>query len=72
VRRRIGKPSIAGLLVLGVPVIVIVVGLMVPGGTGDTITAIGGALLAFAILVSVGLPNSRMNRPGDQGPFKRD
>lgn len=71
-RNRIGNLSIRGLLVFVVPVLTIVVGLIVRGGTGDTITAIGGALLAFAILIMVGLPNSRMERRGDPGQIKRD
>jgi hypothetical protein len=72
VHRRFRRPSIPALLVIVVPLIAIIVGLVVPGGTGNTITAIGGAALAFGILIDVGIPNSRMNRPGNPGPFKRD
>jgi hypothetical protein len=72
VRRRFRRPSIPAVVVIVVPAIAIVVGVIVPGGNGDTITAIGGAALAFGILIDVGIPNSRMNRPGDPGPFKRD
>jgi hypothetical protein len=72
VHRRFRRPSVPALLVVVVPLIAIVVGLIVPGGTGTTITAIGGAALAFGILIDVGLPNSMMNRPSSPGQIKRD
>lgn len=67
-----GKPSVRDLAVFGVLILAIVVGVIVPGGTGETIDAIAGALLAFAILIKVGLPNSMMRRRGDSGQIKRD
>lgn len=56
-RRRFGKPSIKELVLVAVVVLVIVVGVIVPGGTGETITAIGGALLAFVIIAKFGISN---------------
>ena len=70
--RHIGNFKLSGILFYAVPVLVIVVGVIVPGGAGDTITAVGGFLLAFAILIGVGLPNSMMKRPGRPGQIKRD
>jgi hypothetical protein len=54
VGRRIGKPSIPGLLFYGVLVIAIIVGLLIKGDTGDTIVAIAGVILAMVVVVSIG------------------
>jgi hypothetical protein len=55
VRRRIGRPSVVGLVVYVVLVIGIIVGWVVPGGTGDSILAISAGLLALVIVASIGL-----------------
>jgi len=36
-------------------ILVLVIGVIVPGGVGDTIEVIGGAALAIGILVTVGV-----------------
>ena len=60
-RRRIGKPSIKELVLVAVIVLVIVIGVIVPGGTGDTIVAIGGAVMAFVIICKFGISNPPMD-----------
>jgi hypothetical protein len=55
VRRRIGRPSIPGLLVYVVLIGAMVVGVIVPGGTEDTIVAIAAAFLALAVIGTVGI-----------------
>jgi len=71
-RHLLGEMTIKGRVlfgVLGASVLAIVVGLLVAGGTGTTIVAIGGGLLAFTIICIVGFPNSPMER---RGPWDRD
>jgi len=51
---RIGKLRVAGLVYYGVLIVAVVVGVLVGGGTGTTIAAIGAGLLALTILGSVG------------------
>ncbi len=46
--------SLPGLIFFGVLIVAIVVGVIVGGGTGTTIAAIAGALLAFAIIGAAG------------------
>ena len=55
-RARFGKPTTLGYVVfgiLGVLIVGIVVGVMIGGGTGYTIDAIGGILLVVFILLMV-------------------
>jgi hypothetical protein len=54
-RLKLGKPSTGGLVVYGVLIIGIIVGLIVPGGTGNTIVAISGGLLALVVLGTIGI-----------------
>jgi hypothetical protein len=54
-RRRFGKPSIPGLVFYAVLIVALIVGIVVPGGTGDTIAAIAAILLALTIFASVGI-----------------
>jgi hypothetical protein len=42
------------ILFFAVVILVLVIGVIVPGGAGDTIETIGGAALAVGILVIVG------------------
>jgi hypothetical protein len=68
-RRRLGRPTTAGyvalaiLAILAIIVIGIVVGVIVGGGAGGTIDAVGGFLLVAFILLLVGGMTQR--RPGD-------
>jgi hypothetical protein len=55
-RRRFGKPTTAGyvsLVIFSIIVVGIVVGVIIGGGTGFTIDAIGGILLVVFIFLSV-------------------
>jgi uncharacterized membrane protein YfcA len=66
VRRRFGKPTTAGYVVLAILAIIvagILVGVIVGGAAGATIDAVGGFLLVAFILILVGGVASR--RPGD-------
>jgi uncharacterized membrane protein len=54
-RRRIGKPGIPALIFFAVLVVALIVGVIVPGGTGDTIAAIAGGILALTILATMGI-----------------
>ncbi len=68
-RRRIGRPSIPQLLLIAVPVIGVAVGVIAPGGTGDTIAAISGAVLALVLINRFGvfhLPTAPHYPPGDE------
>jgi hypothetical protein len=51
---RIGNLSVPGLIYYGVLIVAIVVGVLVGGGIGTTITAIAGALLALTLLAAGG------------------
>ncbi len=65
-RRRLGKPTTAGYVVLSILVILIVgvvVGVFVGGGVGATIDAVGGFLIVAFVLLLVGPMTPR--RPGD-------
>ena len=65
-RRRIGKPTTAGyvvLAILAILVVGVVVGVIVGGGTGATIDAVGGFLIVAFILILVGPMTER--RRGD-------
>lgn len=53
-RRRLGKPSLAGLIVFGGLLVAAVVGLVVGGGTGTTIAVIAAVALALAVVGSLG------------------
>jgi hypothetical protein len=64
--RRLGKPTRRGYVIFGllaISVIGIVVGVIIGGGAGITIDAIGGALLAFLLFVL--FPASIPRRPKD-------
>ncbi len=52
--RGIGRVSLPGLIFFGVLIVAILVGVVVGGGTGTTIVAIAGALLALTLLGTVG------------------
>jgi hypothetical protein len=65
-RARLGKPTTLGYVVFGISAILvvgIVVGVIIGGGTGFTIDAIGGLLLVIFIFLMVGGNTPR--RPGD-------
>lgn len=69
--RRIGKPTTAGWVLLGTIVILavaVVVGVVVGGGTGATIDAVAGVLIAAFIFVMFGAmtPRRRGDDPRDQ------
>jgi hypothetical protein len=61
-RRRLGKPTTAGYVVLGI-VAILIGGVIVGGGVGATIDAVGGFLIVAFILLLVGPMTTR--RPGD-------
>jgi hypothetical protein len=66
VRRRLGKPTTAGYVVLGIIAILVVgevVGVIVGGGSGETIDAVGGFLIVAFLLILVGPMTER--RRGD-------
>jgi hypothetical protein len=69
-RKRIGRPSTPQLIIAAVLVIGLVVGLIVPGGTGDTIEACAGAALAFVLIARFGIFHqptaARRYPPGDE------
>ena len=55
-RARLGKPTTLGYVVLGISAILvigIVVGVIIGGGAGFTIDAIGGLLLVIFIFLTV-------------------
>ncbi len=65
-RRRIGKPTTAGYVVLAIIAILVVgvvVGVIIGGGTGATIDAVGGFLIVVFIFLMFGAITPR--RPGD-------
>jgi uncharacterized membrane protein YfcA len=65
-RRRFGKPTTAGyvvLRILAILVVGIIVGVIVGGGGGATIDAVGGFLIVAFILILVGPMTPR--RAGD-------
>jgi hypothetical protein len=68
-RKRIGRPSVPQLVIAAVLVVAFVVGLIVPGGTGDTIEACAGAALALILIARFGIfhqPTARRYPPGDE------
>jgi hypothetical protein len=72
-RRRIGKPTTAGYVVLAflaIIVVGIVVGVIVGGDAGGTVDAVGGFLLVALILLLVGglVPRRRGDDPRDHYP----
>lgn len=54
-RRRIGRPSIPALAFYGVFIVALIVGLIIGGGTGNTIVAISAAVIALTIFGTVGI-----------------
>ncbi|MCW2978830.1 MAG: hypothetical protein JWO14_557 [Solirubrobacterales bacterium] len=71
-RARFGKPTTLGYVVLGISAILIVgivVGVIIGGGTGFTIDAIGGLLLVIFIFLMVGgnTPRGPRDDPRDHG-----
>jgi hypothetical protein len=66
---RIGRISRLGLAYFAVLIIAIVVGSIIGGGTGTTITAIAGILLALTILGTYGLGEAA--RDGVSGRGRR-
>jgi hypothetical protein len=68
-RKRIGRPSIPQLVIAAVIVTGLVVGVVVPGGTGETIEACAGAAMAFALIARFGIfhqPTARRYPRGDE------
>jgi hypothetical protein len=66
-RRRFGKPTTAGYVVLAIIAILIVavvVGVIIGGGTGGTIDAVGGFLIVVFIFLMFG-NNLTPRPPGD-------
>jgi len=61
-RRRIGRFSRKELALAAVLIIALVVGVIVPGGTGDTIVAIAGVCLAFVLIFKYGISHPPMDR----------
>jgi hypothetical protein len=69
-RRRIGKPTTAGYVVLAIIAILVagtVVGVIMGGGAGHTIDAVAGFLIVVFILLMVG-----GNTPRRSGDDPRD
>lgn len=68
-RRRIGKPTTAGYVVLAIVAILVatvVVGVIIGGGTGVTVDAVAGFLLVAFILIVFGESGVLQPRlPGD-------
>jgi hypothetical protein len=65
-RRRIGKPTTAAYIVLGVIVLLVVavvVGVIIGGGAGGTIDAVAGFLIVAFIFLMFGGITPRL--PGD-------
>lgn len=71
--RRFGKPTTAGYVVLGIIAILvvgIVIGVIIGGGTGATIDAVGGFLVVVFIFLMVNPITPRL--PGDDPRDKHD
>jgi hypothetical protein len=65
-RRRFGKPTTAGYVVLGIIgilVVAVVVGVIIGGGAGTTIDIVAGFLIVVFIFLMVGANTPRL--PGD-------
>jgi hypothetical protein len=65
-RRRFGKPTTAGYVVLGIIailVVLVVVGVVIGGGAGATIDAVAGFLIIVFIFLMFGANTPRL--PGD-------
>lgn len=65
-RRRIGKPTTAGYVVLGIIgilIVAVVVGVIIGGGGGATIDVVAGFLIVVFIFLMFGANTPR--RPGD-------
>jgi hypothetical protein len=65
-RRRFGKPTTAGYVVLGIfgiLVVSVVAGVIIGGGAGATVDAVAGFLIVVFIFLMVG--NNMPRRPGD-------
>ena len=69
-RRRFGKPTTAGYVVLAILVVGIVIGVIIGGGAGGTIDAVGGFLIVAFILILVGpmTPRRLGDDPRDHYP----
>lgn len=68
-RARLGKPTKLGYAVFGILAIIvigIVVGVLIGGGTGGTIDAVGGFLIVVFIFLMVG--NNLTPRPPGEDP----
>jgi hypothetical protein len=68
--RRLGRPTTAGYIVFAIFAIIvagIIVGVLIGGGTGATIDAVGGFLIVAFILIAVGpmTPRRRGDDPRD-------
>jgi hypothetical protein len=65
-RRRIGRPTTAGYVVLGIIVFLVALvlaGVIIGGGAGATVDAVAGFLIVVFIFLMVG--NNMPRRPGD-------
>jgi hypothetical protein len=69
-RRRIGRPSIPGVVFYSVLVVALIVGLVIGGGTGDTIVAISAAVIALAIFGTVGIGKAIGDYQNRRGPWQ--
>jgi hypothetical protein len=70
VRRRIGKPSVPGLLFYAALIVAIVVGLIIKGDTGNTIAGVAAAILAMVVASTIGFgvaSNENRDRGGGGG-----
>jgi hypothetical protein len=73
-RRHFRELSIPGLLFYAAFVVALIVGIIVPGGTGDTILAIAGGVLALTIYGAVGMGKAAGDAVDRRGrwPFDQD
>lgn len=72
-RRRIGKPTTAGYVVLGiigVLVVTVITGVIVGGSAGATVDAVAGFLIVVVIFATFGAntPRRRGDDPRDHFP----
>lgn len=72
--RRFGKPTARGYVIFGalaIAIIAIVVGVIIGGGTGSTIDAVGGVLIAclLFILFPSMIPRKRRGSPEDDDEY---
>lgn len=54
-RRRIGRPSVAGVIYYAVLVIAFLVGLAIGGSAGSTVMAISAGIFALTVFATIGI-----------------